>query len=271
MNSSDRRARLEALLQRVVSRKDVPRPVRVPAPTAAPGSVLRAPTATTAFTPSGGAMAAEASRTTASMAHAVGKSSRLPAPTPLPTAPSAVRDAAREPLATSASALPLQGWEPSPEPPVEGYDPDPAAPEISEAADVSVEIPVGSLDLMEPDLGRGLSELREPEPELPPSVRRAFDEPRLRPEEQATLPSPGDELEKKASAPEPVVRQPSQEPKVSSPTPAIEPVATQRFDPKPLPEPQTARVVAMPAVAPTPLRELVRRSIALRVRRLRPS
>ena len=45
------------------------------------------------------------------------------------------------------------------------------------------------------------------------------------------------------------------------------PAHTQLYDARPLPEPQRARVVAMPVVAPTPLRDLVRRSMELRLRR----
>ena len=51
------------------------------------------------------------------------------------------------------------------------------------------------------------------------------------------------------------------------PSPLAEPAHTQLYDARPLPEAQRARVVAMPVAAPTPLRDLVRRSMELRVRR----
>ncbi len=254
MSHADARARLEALLQRVVSRKDAPRaprahasaaPVAAPTPVAAPMPVA-APTPVAAPAP---------------VAAPVAPAPVLRAPTPIATPVAPAPRAADPVLRPATRTAPLVALEPppavvrAPEPraPEPLFEPDPVGPEISEDADESVEIPTSSLDLTMPIPEGELFGLREPEPSAPA--------PALAPE--ALLVTPPTPVFVEAPAPLPDVTTP-----VSHAAPTFaEPTSTQLFEARPLPAAQRARVVAMPAVAPTPLRELVKRSMELRVRR----
>jgi len=214
VSHTDARARLEALLQRVVSRKDAPRVPRATA-TAAPRAAVEP-----ALRP--------ATRTAPLVAVE-------PQPEPARLAPEPARPAV----------------EPDPIAPEDLFEPDPAGPEISEDGDESVEISTSSLDLPT-SLDDDLYDLREPAPVAPVAepAPLVFDPPTpVFIEEPAALPD---------------IATPVAAPLTS---PLAEPADTQRYDARPLPEPQRARVVAMPVAAPTPLRDLVRRSMELRLRR----
>ena len=149
--------------------------------------------------------------------------------------------------------------EPPPEParvaPEALFEPEPAGPEISEDGDESVEISTSSLDLPT-SLDDDLYDLREPAPVAPVAepAPLVFDPPApVFIEEPASLPDIATPVATPVAAP--------------IAAPPAEPAHTQLYDARPLPEPQRARVVAMPVVAPTPLRDLVRRSMELRLRR----